>query len=393
MEELKLIASSIIDTSAEELRRLSEQIWENPELSLKEYKAHDLLTDFFEKKGFEVDRSYTGISTAFRAVFGSKKPNLCIICEYDALPEIGHACGHNLIAEAGAAAALGLKTVLESSIAPIGMVTVMGTPAEEGDGGKVTLINNGAFKSIDVAMMVHPHVASNIRPQYNGVREFEFTFTGKAAHAAAFPWEGVNALDAAVMAYNSMSVLRQQMKPLCRIHAVIIEGGIKPNIIPERSLVCCYVRAPTEYELNSLTQRVIKCFEAAATATSCQLKTEETANVFLDIQHNVVLAETFAKNFRSLGVQFGDVVDNSSSTDMGNVSYIVPSIHPCYAIGSGEVNHSKEFTQVANTPESHAKTLVAAKAMVHTCVDILTTDGLLERIRESFEQQILAASK
>ena len=390
MENLKSTASTEIDSNAEELKSLSEEIWKHPELGLEEYKAHDLLTDFFQKKGFKVDRSYT-ISTAFRATYGSGRPNMCIICEYDALPEIGHACGHNLIAEAGAAAALGLKAVLESPNPPSGMVTVMGTPAEESDGGKVTLVNNGAFRDVDVAMMVHPHPGSYVRPLYNGVREFEFTFIGKSAHAAAFPWQGVNALDAAVMAYTSMSLLRQQCKPQWRVHAVILEGGIKPNIIPERSLVCCYMRAPKESELNHLTERVIKCFESAALATGCELKAEETANVYLDIQHNVVLAEVFAKNFKALGVDFRDIVENYSSTDMGNVSYVVPVIHPCFAVGSGEVNHTKEFARVANTPESHAKALVASKALVHTCVDVMTTNGLLTKIRESFKKQISEA--
>ena len=241
---LKTLASSTIDENTEELKTIGEKIWSSPELCYKEYKAHDLLTGFLEKKGFSVERSYTGIETAFRAIFGSGRPNVCVICEYDALPEIGHACGHNLIAEAGVAAGLGLKAAQELSNAPKGRLTVMGTPAEEGGGGKEFLIQNGAFEDIDVAMMVHPTPYSAVSAIWNCISSLQITYTGKAAHAAAFPWEGLNALDAAVMAYTSISVLRQQMKPKWRVHGVITNGGAKPNIIPEKTSMEYYIRAP-----------------------------------------------------------------------------------------------------------------------------------------------------
>ena len=386
--ELKEVCSTVIDENAGELRKISDGIWSFPELNFKEHKAHELLTNFLEKKGLTVERSYTGIETAFRATFGSGRPNICVICEYDALPEIGHACGHNLIAEAGVAAALGLKAALESSNAPKGILTVMGTPAEEGGGGKEYLIRNGAFKDIDVAMMVHPTPYSAIRPLWNNRSQLEITYTGKAAHAAAFPWEGVNALDAAVMAYTSISVLRQQMKPSWRVHGVITNGGTKPNIIPEKTSLSYYIRAPNKSELVDLRRKVENCFEAAAKATNCSVDINEPTPTFYDVVNNPTLAARYGENWSALGAKFEDVINTYASTDMGNVSYVVPSIHPVYQIGSGsEVNHTREFTDVSNTPEAHAATLVAAKAMAHTCVDVLTVDGLLEEIRKNFLTQ------
>ena len=385
---VKAVASTAIDSNAPELEQLSDEIWKNPELADVEYKAHDLLTNYLEKKGFTVERSFTGIKTAFRATFGSGRPNVCVICEYDALPEIGHACGHNLIAEAGIAAGLGLKAVLESPNAPKGMVTVMGTPAEEAGGGKAFLIENGAFKDIDVAIMVHPCPFDVIKPRATAITQLKVTYTGKAAHAAAFPWEGVNALDAAVMAYTSISVLRQQMKPSWRVHGIITNGGAKPNIIPEKSSLMYYIRAPNKSELDQFKAKVVVCFETAAKATGCQVEVNQPDGcpTHLDIFHNSVLAKSYLENIKALGVS--DIMeehDTLGSTDMGNVSYVVPSIHPMYKIGSGETNHTREFTQVSNTPEAHIETLTAAKAMAHTCIDVLTTDGLLEEIKKCLE--------
>ena len=387
MAHFKTVASVAIDSTQEELGNLSGEIWKNPELGLKEHKAHELLTTFLEKKGFTVERSYTGIETAFKATFGSGRPNVCVICEYDALPEIGHACGHNLIAEAGVAAGLGLKSALESEDAPKGMVTIMGTPAEESEGGKVYLIENGEFEAIDLAMMVHPSPFSELKMGAYACIDWKITYTGKAAHAAAFPWEGVNALDAAVLAYNSISVLRQQMKPNCRVHGVVTNGGAKPNIIPEKTELLYMIRGYKKQETLELCTRVRACFESAATATGCQVTIEEVSKFFEDMNSNDTLAKLFHSNIQNLGVQ--DMVESTNeigSTDMGNVSYVVPSIHPCYAIGSGEVNHTREFTAVANTPEAHRATLTAAKAMAHTCIDVLTTDGLLEEIKKNFNE-------
>ena len=387
-EDLKAAASAAVDVNKEELSLLSSEIWKNPELGFKEHKAHELLTSFLEKKGFAVERSFTGIETAFRATFGSGRPNVCVICEYDALPEIGHACGHNLIAEAGVAAGLGLKAALECSDAPKGRVTIMGTPAEEGWGGKVYLIENGAFKDVDIAMMVHPSPYTVLLPTFSAIAELKVTYTGKAAHAAAFPWKGVNALDAAVLAYNSISVLRQQMKPKWSVHGIITNGGNKPNIIPERSELEYWIRAPDRTELEMFGAKVKACFHAAAAATGCKVTVKEIGKVFDNLLSNEILAKLYGDNLGTFGIDFCTALEEIGSTDMGNVSYTVPAIHPMYLVGSGEVYHSREFTLVTNTPAAHAITLTAAKAMAHTCIDVLTTEGLLEEIKAQFEQEL-----
>ena len=390
---MRSAAAAAIDGFRSELQELSGEIWRNPELGFEEVKAHELLTDFLEKKGFAVERSYTGIKTAFRATFGSGRPNVCVICEYDALPEIGHACGHNLIAEAGVAAGLGLKAALESKGAPQAKVTVLGTPAEEGMGGKVYLIENGAFEDVDLAMMVHPTPTTIIKPEALAMCQLGVTYTGKAAHAAAFPWEGVNALDAAVMAYTSVSVLRQQMKPTWRVHGVITNGGVKPNIIPEKAELLYYVRAPNAEELVELRRKVVACFEAAAAATGCQVDIREPDNqrAYINLMSSTSLAKLYASKLTLLGEQY-EMEGFLGSTDMGNVSYVIPSIHPTYGIGSGEVIHTRKFTSITNTPEAHAQTLVAAKAMAYTCIDVLSTDGALQEVKRSFEESMAKCS-
>lgn len=340
-QSLKEISSAEIDCCKEELECVSSEIWHNPELAHKEYKAHGILTKYLHEKGFAVDRAYTGIPTAFRATFGTGKPNVCVLCEYDALPDIGHACGHNLIAEAGLA---GLKAALEKNSDIKGTVTVLGSPAEEESGGKVDLINNGAFKDIDIAMMYHPSPYSVLKPVFVAMAEWIISFTGKAAHTAAFPWNGANALDAAVMAYNSISAFRQQMKPMHSIHGIITKGGTKPNIIPKKSTMHYYIRAPTIKDTEYLMKTCKDCFEAAAQATGCTVEISTYGNVYSDLQSNDVLAGLYATNAHKLGVPMEEELPEVGSTDMGNVSYEVPSIHPMLKIGTGEVYHTRDFT-------------------------------------------------
>ena len=388
---LKAVASTAIDKSTKELNSLSDEIWRNPELNFKEFTAHRLLTDFLERDGFKVERSFGGLETAFRASFGSGgRPNVCVICEYDALPDIGHACGHNLIAEAGVAAGVGVKAALEhSASAPSisggglgGTITVMGTPAEETLGGKINLIQAGAFADIDIAMMVHPSPYDIVSPTFLAVSMWAVTFTGKASHAAAFPWEGINALDAAVVAYNSISVLRQQMKPSWRVHSIIKEGGVKPNIIPDRSVMELMVRTPHYKELEILVEKVNECFRSAAKATGTEVVIDEITPRYKNLVSNSVLAEKFGENWKEFGVDAQFLASGSGSTDMGNVSYLLPSIHPKFKIGSGEGIHTREFTSLTNTPEAHLQALVTGKVMAHTCIDVMTTDGLLEEMKD-----------
>ena len=385
MAGLKEVASSAVQAAKDELRELSDGIWKNPELGFEEHKAHALLTSFLEKKGFAVERSFSGIQTAFRATVGSGKPNVCVICEYDALPDIGHACGHNLIAEAGVAAGLGVKAVLESAGAPAGKLTVMGTPAEEGWGGKINMIDNGAFGDVDVAMMVHPAPYTVVKPAFIAIAAYTVTFTGKAAHAATHPWEGVNALDAAVMAYSSISVLRQQMRPDWRVHMIITNGGSKGNVIPEKTAMEVWVRAPTNDGVSKLALKAKACVEAAALATGCKYSFDLDGKLFESLRSNNTLALLYAENLRKKGFEdFQESCNETGSSDMGNVSHLVPSIHPMYKIGTGETYHTRDFASITNTPASHETTLVFAEAMAHTCVDILTNKDALQAAKSEF---------
>ncbi len=388
MASCKDIAFSCIDRNTQDLRLLSENIWKNPELCYEEHQAHRYLTDYLETQGFVVTRGYCNLPTSFKATAGNKgTTNVCVICEYDALPGIGHACGHNLIAEAGIAAGLGLKEAIEVG-GLSGQVTVIGTPAEEGGGGKIELIKNGGFDGVSIALMVHPSPLTAVFNQYLAVAGLKVTYTGKAAHAAAFPWEGINALDGAVLAYNNISLLRQQFKPTWRVHGIIVDGGVKPNIIPETATLSYMIRAPTRNELQQLKTKAIACFKGAATATNCNVDIVNDGCIYENVLTNPILGNLFDKHLRSLG--YNDILASApaGSTDMGNVSHIVPSIHPKYAIGNGIVaNHTHEFTQVANEMDSHNKTLIAAKAMVLTAIDVLQSDKLLAEINSLFQEE------
>ena len=308
------------------------------------------------------------------------------------MPIIGHACGHNLIAEAGIAAGIGVKAFIESrkGTSFTGTVTVMGTPAEEGGGGKVFMIERGGFNGVDIAIMAHPGPGDSIININNARVALEVEFTGKAAHAAAFPWEGVNALDAAVLAYTNVSALRQQMKPTWRVHGVFTNGGVKPNIIPEKASLQYYVRAPTVVELNELKEKVIACFNGAAQATGCTLEITTPFPAYENIHSNRVLARLYEHHLTAERITDFKVEDNVTfSTDMGNVSHVVPSLHPGYAIGGGKVyNHTRQFTSVTNTPAAHAKTLKIGKVMANTCIDVLIGgEKLLQEIKEDFKKK------
>ena len=305
------------------------------------------------------------------------------------MPNIGHACGHNLIAEAGIAAGIEVKAFIESrkGTSFTGTVTVMGTPAEEGGGGKVFMIERGGFNGVDIAIMAHPAPVECVVCVTNARVVLDIEFTGKAAHAAAFPWEGVNALDAAVLAYTNVSALRQQMKPTWRVHGVFTNGGVKPNIIPEKASLQYYVRAPTIVELNELKEKVIACFNGAAQATGCTVKITSPAPTYENMHSNGVLARLYKQYLESEGVtDFEYQHSPGFSTDMGNVSHVVPSLHPCYSIGSNVYNHTHQFTSVTNTPAAHAKTLQIGKVMANTCIDVLIGgEKLLHEIKEDFQ--------
>ncbi|KAM5327460.1 xaa-Arg dipeptidase isoform 1-T2 [Glossophaga mutica] len=402
LELLKLHAADCIDKAASRLGALSHAIWSKPELAYAEHHAHGVLTRFFQCEppaaSWMVQPHYH-LATAFRAewetpgVQVSQSPlHLGFLCEYDALPGIGHACGHNLIAEVGVAAALGLKGALEDLPGPPPpvKVIVLGTPAEEDGGGKIDLIEAGAFKNLDVVFMAHP--SQENAAYLPDVAEHDVTvkYHGKASHAAAYPWEGVNAVDAAVLAYNNLSVLRQQMKPTWRAHGIIKNGGVKPNIIPCYSELIYYFRAPSMKELPVLTKKAEDCFRAAALATGCTVEIKGGAHDYYNVLPNKSLRKAYIENGEKLGIEFiseDDAVLNSSSgsTDFGNVSFVVPGIHPYFYIGSDALNHTEQYTEAAGSQEAQFYTLRTAKALAMTALDVIFKPELLERIREDFK--------
>lgn len=299
------------------------------------------------------------------------------------------ASGH--LSVAGCAAGIGLKAALEASDSELGHLTILGTPAEEGGYGKIRMIENGCFKNIDIAMMVHPYLLDVPDGYFIARDAMTITYTGKASHAAAFPWEGVNALDAAVSAYNGISMLRQQMKPTWRAHGVITNGGAKPNIIPEKTELQYYLRAPTNAELDILKAKVEPIFNSAAHTTGCQVDVK-TSGRYSNLVSNSQLEQLYVQNAEQLGVEFSPRSKTpAGSTDMGDVSYIVPSIHPMYSIGTDAYNHTRDFTKAANSDFGHQQTLLAAKAMAMTAIDVLMNPALLEDVREAFKNETEAA--
>ncbi|KAK3090536.1 hypothetical protein FSP39_012538 [Pinctada imbricata] len=395
IDDLKKTACEAIDRAADELYQMSNEIWENPETAYKEVKAHDCVARFLNDKfGFpEVVRNFH-LPTALKAEYGEKKAggiHIACLSEYDALPEIGHACGHNLIAEVGVAAGVGIKAVIEKASLPC-KVSVIGTPAEEHDGGKIHLINHGVFNNVDIAMMAHPSKYALTKPNYVAVKELNITFTGVESHAAEWPWEGVNALDAAVLCYNNVSCLRQQMHPDWMVHGIITHGGARPNIIPGKTSMEYYVRSATDPGLYKLEAKVKSCAQAAATATGCQIEITES-QPYRTLLSNKTLLQLFETNGSSLGTVFESREEITKklggSTDMGNVSHVVPSIHPEFYIGTDFNSHTQEFTPAAGAKAAQSYTLDTAKALAMTAVDVMMDKAkLMPQIRKDFEHDL-----
>ncbi|KAM8726073.1 peptidase M20 domain-containing protein 2-like isoform 1-T1 [Acanthopagrus schlegelii] len=394
--ELKQRVGCCINEAEAKLHALSKDIWSCPELAYEETKAHDRLVAFFsQEEGWTVD-SHFKLETAFRATWGattgSDVVSVGFLCEYDALPGIGHACGHNLIAEVGAAAAVGLKAVLESTreLPAQVQVTVLGTPAEEDGGGKIDLLKEGVFDDMDVVFMAHP--LQDDAPYLPLVAEHDVTikYHGKASHASAYPWEGVNALDAAVLCYNNLSVLRQQMKPDWRVHGIIKHGGVKPNIIPAYTELEYYLRTPSRAELQVLKSKAEMCFRSAAVATGCEVEVLYARNAFDNILRNKTLEDLYEVNGKALGMEFTtdeEVLNNASgSTDFGNVSFAVPGIHPYFYIGSKALNHTEEYTSASGDDQAQFFTLRTAKALAMTALDVLLDPELLQKVKQEFTE-------
>lgn len=387
VQALKGAACAAIDAMAVELVAVSRGIHAEPELCFEEVKAAARIAEAAEARGLAVTRGAYGLPTALESEFGPPgAPCVALLAEYDALPDIGHACGHNLIATAALGAALALRAL--GPRVP-GRVRFLGTPAEEGGGGKELMAREGAFEGVDAALMIHPAGINLATTPTLAIGTVEVAYHGKSAHASAQPWDGVNALDALVTAYNAIAALRQHIRPTERIHGVITEGGVKPNIVPERAAGEFYVRAADAAALAALKAKVEGCLRAGAEATGARLEARWGAVDYLDLHTSWPLADAFQRNAEALGRVFTPMADLppgwAGSTDMGNVSHRVPSIHPLIAAAPPDVViHNPAFAHWAGGEMGDRAALDGAKALAMTALDFLTDANLRARTAEVF---------
>ncbi|WP_286167750.1 M20 family metallopeptidase [Bacillus sp. 34-1] len=384
---MKQIILDTINENEAKFKDISIYIGENPELGHEEFKACEILTDTLKQHGFNVEIGICDLPTAFKATFDSGKagPVIGYMAEYDALPELGHACGHNLIGTMGIAAGIGLSKVLSETG---GKVIVYGTPAEETKGGKVTMAEAGIFEELDVAMMVHPLDNYMTSGDSLAMDAIQFEFFGKAAHAAASPHLGINALDAVLQTFNSINALRQHIKSDARIHGVITEGGKAANIVPDYAVAQFYVRAGKREEVNKLVEKVKQCAEGAALQTGATVKASFYEFSYDDMITNQTLSDLFTKQLVDLGVDASEIQeqrDGSGSLDMGNVSQVVPSIHPYVKIcNEAYACHTHEFREAAMSDQGKDAMILGAKSMALTGLEILTNKELLAEIKAEF---------
>ena len=377
--------SAAVDRLMPELIRTSTAIHARPELCFEEFFAMETLSDVFASNGLQVQRGAYGTATGFAAEFGANAgPTVALLLEYDALPSIGHGCGHNVIAAAGLGAALALVPIASD----LGLrVRVLGTPAEEGGGGKIKMARNGAFSGIDAALMIHPADHDLLRMNAIAIQELRAIYRGKAAHAASSPHEGRNALDAAVLGYNAVAALRQHIRDTERVHGIFVHGGDKPNVIPAHAETLWYVRSDTLTSLAPLRERVAAALIGGAQACGCEVDLHWEEFAYADMVDNPPLLARYAELSRELG---RDPVMPSAdarvvgSTDMGNVSHLVPSIHPMIAIAPpGTPLHTEDFAAAAIGEAATAGIRDGAILLANLACDLVRQGDLLSSVRAS----------
>ena len=390
-ETSKKKIADAVETLGDDLEALSHRIHDHPELCYQEEKAHAWLTEFLERHGARVERGVGGVPTAFRATVPSSAdgPTIAVLAEYDALPGIGHACGHNVIAGAAVGAGAALLAAFPALPVP-GRIQVIGTPAEEGGAGKVRLLNAGVFDGVDAAMMIHPRATTEIWRPCLGIIKVKAEFHGEAAHASSWPWRGKNALNAMIQLFVALDMMRQQIRPDARVHGVITRGGEQANIIPEYTSAEFYLRATTTAYCRDLLRRFEACCEGAATATGCRAVLTPDPVVHEPLKANDPMADLFARNLAFIGfaVDTPDREGGYGSTDCGNVSQALPTIHPYIKVAPGGVpNHSRAFTEAARSPLARTGMLAAAKALAMTAFDLLAEPAALAAAREDFARR------
>lgn len=386
IDEIKSQVCLDIDKRAADLIEISREIHAHPELNFDEHFAHNILSEYIADAGMNVTRGAFELETAFDvAIKGGTGPTVAVLCEYDALPGIGHACGHNIIAAAGLGAGVALSAVVELCG---GSLRLMGTPAEEGGGGKVEMARKGAFENVDAAMMIHPADCDLARMNAIAIQQLIVRYEGLAAHAAVSPDKGKNALDAAVLGYMNIAALRQHIRPTERVHGIFTKSGEKPNIVPRQAEMDWYVRSDNIESLQPLKKRVAKCLEAGAMAADCTINFEWQKNTYADLVDNLPLLNSYIQN----SAQFGRILTSEylagtggGSTDMGNLSYLVPSIHPMLQVApSGVSLHSAEFAEYTAGDAANAAILDGAKIMAMTAIDMWLSDSLQAQVHQAF---------
>ncbi len=392
VDDLRRTVIAAIESQREALISLSKEIHANPEIAMQEFRASKACADFLQERGFAVEKPVAGLETAFRAVAsGGTGPSIAYLSEYDALPGLGHGCGHNLIAIAGIGAGLGLKAALGSLS---GNVTVFGTPAEEAIGGKAFMVEAGLFATIDAAMGAHPGTSEAVVPTVEGSGQalacqgLRIEFRGKAAHAAADPYNGVNALNAIVELFNGINALRQHVRSDARIHGIITDGGTAPNVVPAFAAGDFLVRAQTMAYMNELVGKVRRIAEGAALITGADLAFIFSEKPSYDMITNHPLARRVKVHLDNMGLTMPEAraEEGSGSTDWGNVSYEVPSVETAFPILDRVCTwHSEDVVAAADSPLGYDNTIAVATAMALAGVDLLLDPELLTEVRRSFE--------
>lgn len=381
MEALRAAAQANVDGRRDELVTLSHAIHGDAEIGFQEHTSSRRVAEALAAGGFDVRHGTAGMETALEATAGSGPLTVAICAEYDALPGIGHACGHNVIAAAAVGAGLALAEIADE----LGItVRVLGTPAEEAGGGKIIMLREGSFDGANLAMMVHPAPEESSRMPCLAVQHFDVHYRGLSAHASAYPQLGVNAADALTVAQVAIGLLRQHIKPTDRIHGIVTDGGDAPNIVPERTAGQWYARAATLAELRELYPRVQACFEAGAIATGASVSFDETGPAYSEFAHDDDLVALWEQEAGAIGRRFPDGPEDDSragSTDMANVSLGMPTIHPMLAIESnGAVNHQPEFTAACITADADRAVRDGALGMARTTIAAATTPAVRERL-------------
>ena len=387
--EIKNKLSKIIDELSKDLIELSEFIYMNPELGHKEYKSSKAHIDILKKYGFKVQESFMGIETAFKAVFKSEKdgPVISYLAEYDALPGIGHGCGHNILGTTSSGAAIALSKLLKDIG---GTVIVLGTPAEETSGEKVSMVNNGVFDHIDIALMAHPDDNHYKSGKSLALDAIEFTYRGKTAHAAASPEKGINALDAAINTFNNINSLRQHIKSDSRIHGIIKNGGVAANIVPELAIAEFYVRSSSKKYLQELSEKVKNCARGASLAAGTTLSIRNYEVSYDNLITNESLSSLYSKNLKILGIDsIHEARKSYGSLDAGNVSQVCPTIHPYFAIAKKSLtSHTTEFAKETLTDFAYDQMKKTIGALALTGADIIMHPLLLKKIKNEFNENL-----